>query len=512
MTVRVVTAADAAAADAAATSGGVPSRALMRVAASNAATVICERFADRIRGGVLVAVGPGNNGGDGWALARSLAVAGVPVRVLVAAEPRTPDARAEQALAQPAVTLVRDAAEDERCAEALVVDALLGTGSRGAPEGDVRVAVATVNRMRAGGAAVVSLDVPSGLDATSGSCAECVRADLTIAFGTLKRGHLISPEPRGDIVVVDIGLDTDSDVLARSPALLDAAMFARIVPPIAADANKGARKHLAVVAGGEYMAGAASLAADAALRSGIGLVKLVTHRANIPAVQARLPAALTAPFPASDDEMRAVVAGWADAVLIGPGLGRSDAAVRLVHDVLRVWHGPTLLDADALNAFEGDAASLAAALEARTAVITPHPLEFSRLVGVPVSEVVCARFDIGAGLAGRLGATVLLKGAPTVISAPDGARRVSAAGTAALATGGTGDALGGTVATLLAQGAAPADAAAAGAWVHGRAAELANGVRGVTVEDVLVNLRAAWSERTPRLRYPVLAILPATRS
>lgn len=511
MTVRVVTAADAAAADAAAISEGVPPRALMRVAASNAATVICERFADRMGAGVLVATGAGNNGGDGWALARCLAAAGVPVRVLSAAEPRTPDSRAERALAQPLVTLVRDAADECR-AETLVVDALLGTGAHGAPDGDLRAVIARVNSMRAAGATVVALDAPTGLDATSGACANCVHADLTITFGTLKRGLVISRELCGEIVVVDIGLHLNADVLTRSPALVDADMVARIVPPIAADANKGTRKHLAIIAGGEHVAGAAILAADAALRSGAGLVKVITHPANITAVQARLPAALAAPLPATDDDVRAAVVGWADAVLIGPGLGRSRGAVQLVRDVLRMWRGPILLDADALNAFEADVARLASALDGRSAVITPHPLELSRLVGVPLSEVLAGRFDIGGTLAARLGATVLLKGTPTVITAPDGTRLVSAAGTAALATGGTGDALGGSIATFLAQGAAPADAAAAGAWVHGRAAELAHGVRGVTVEHVLGNLSAAWRVRTPASRYPALATLPAVRS
>jgi NAD(P)H-hydrate epimerase len=283
-------------------------------------------------------------------------------------------------------------------------------------------------------------------------------------------------------------------------------MFVRCnVPAIAADSNKGSRRSVAIVAGAEFMGGAAILAAIGALRSGAGLVKVITAPQNIVAVHARIPEALTAPL---SDAQRAVD-DWADVLLIGPGLGRSIEARSTIKGLLTRWRGPVVVDADALNAFDGRLDALGDLLRGRPAVVTPHPGEMSRLMGCDVAEVLANRFDIGLELARRIDAAVLLKGTPTVVSAPDGRRFVSATGTAALATGGSGDALGGIVATLLAQGCDPAVAAACAAWIHGRAAELTPGVRGNRLSEVLDRLQDAWTTDMAAPAYPVLACLPA---
>jgi NAD(P)H-hydrate epimerase len=283
------------------------------------------------------------------------------------------------------------------------------------------------------------------------------------------------------------------------------------VPPIAANAHKGIRRRIAIVGGTQGMAGASILAARAALRSGVGMARLVVHAASVAAVQSSVPAALTRAWPESDDEIQDAICDWAHAVVVGPGLGRATDTRARVERLLRAWSGPVVLDADALTIFEGDAPSLGALLNGRKAVVTPHVVEFSRLSGLPTEDVLRAPFDAGRELATTLGCVVLLKGVPTVLTAPDGRSLVSAAGTPALATGGSGDVLAGIAGTLLAQIDDPLDAAACSAWIHGRAAELAGtrGARGTTIDDVVDALATVWNEPLSRPRPPILADLPA---
>jgi NAD(P)H-hydrate epimerase len=258
------------------------------------------------------------------------------------------------------------------------------------------------------------------------------------------------------------------------------------------------------------MAGAVILAARAALRGGAGLVKCVVAPESRRAVQEAEPAAITAAWPDDDASMRETVGEWADAVLVGPGLGRVDARF-LVERLLQEYSGPVVLDADALNAFTADAAGLAPLLEGREALLTPHPAEFARLSGIDVGAVLDARFTAPARLAATTRASVLLKGVPTIVSSPVGATVVVAEGTPLLATGGSGDLLGGIAATLLAHTGDAALAGALAAYAHGKAAWLvsARDVRGYTLEDLLLALPVVWSLPAPAPRPPVLAELPA---
>ncbi len=499
MSVHVVTADESAALDAAAIAGGIPSRALMRAAAFNAASVTAEFCGQRLAGGVTVFCGSGNNGGDGWALAGALLRSGVPVRVREVSEARTEDARAERA------SLVHIIASDP-VTSAVVIDAIVGTGARGKLHGDSVMAAREIAAARKRGAIVVSLDLPSGVDATDGATDAatdgCVSADLTISFGTMKRGAVMSRGACGEIVVVDIGLDAASD---GPPELVDARFVRRHIPPIAADAHKGTRKSVAIIAGAENMGGAAILAATAALRSGVGLVQVVTAPANVSAMHTQVPEALVAPL----DKAYSTIENWADAVLIGPGLGTDAKTSDFIRELVGRWRGPIVLDAGAISAFDGDTEALARSLRGRPAIITPHPGELARLIGCDIDDVLRRRFDIGSELAKQIGAVVLLKGTPTVAFDPDGARLVSAAGTPVLATGGSGDALSGIVATLLAQDCRPLVAAVCAAWVHGRAGELTHGIRGHRLSDVLEHLPEAWRADLTEPAYPVLARLPA---
>jgi ADP-dependent NAD(P)H-hydrate dehydratase / NAD(P)H-hydrate epimerase len=257
------------------------------------------------------------------------------------------------------------------------------------------------------------------------------------------------------------------------------------------------------------MPGAPVLATRAALRSGIGMVRVLVSSENVSAVLAAVPSALISEWPSTADQIQSGISRWADAAVIGPGLGKSAQTRELVERLLRDAQLPSLLDADALNVFEGDAKSLASLLAGRTALITPHVAEFARLAGVNVNTVIANRFDIGLDLARQLDAVVLLKGAPTVIFTPGGDRFVVARGTAALGTGGSGDLLDGIAGTILAQTQDAAAAACCGAWVHGRAAEFCEYVRGTTLEDVLYAVPRAWNELEHSPEPPVLAELPA---
>ena len=502
--VRVTTAAEAAALDARAIGAGAPSRALMRRAGEAAAAEIARVYPDAMGAPVTVYAGPGNNGGDGWVVARALAERGVRVFVCEAGEPRSEESRAERAEATPLVS--RGASADSR----IVVDALLGIGSTGAPHGQIAECIARIATAREGGAAVVAIDAPSGLDADTGDSRGAVRADLTLTFGTLKRGLAIARGVTGRIVVLDIGLG-DAAPGDASPMLVDSRWARAHVPPISAEAHKGTRKKLIVIGGQVGMAGAPMLAARAAMRSGIGMVRLVVCRENIPVVQGAVPEAPAHAWPESDDEVQSTITSWADAVVIGPGLGASFGSRALVDRVLHGFPGPVVLDADALNVFANESEQLGALIGIRAALLTPHPAECARLLGVHINDVLERRFEIGAELAARTRASVLLKGVPTVVSSPTGDRLVSCAGTPVLAAAGSGDLLSGIAGTLLGQIGDALTAGACAAWVHGRAAEIAGRgyVRGVTFANFDFALRRVWNEPLRELEPPALAELPA---
>ncbi|HET7622417.1 MAG TPA: NAD(P)H-hydrate dehydratase [Gemmatimonadaceae bacterium] len=541
--VRVTTGHEAADLDARTIAAGVPSRALMQRAGAAAAGEVAKLLPDLATGAVVVYAGSGNNGGDGWVVARALASSGVAVDVVALGESRTDDARAERELAEaePLVRVIsredheRDSAHG---APALIVDALLGTGTRGAPREPVASAIAQIACARSGGAVVVSLDIPSGVDADTGAAEGAVLADVTLTFGTVKRGLLVARGATGRIVALDIGLTGAAEYEAqtavptdpvRYPLLVDGRWVRSVVPPFAAASHKGLRKKLVIVGGQLGMAGAPVLAARAAMRSGIGMVRLVVAPESLPVVQGSEPHALARAWPEDDEAgWDEVVGGWADVVLVGPGLGASDRTRAMVERLLHAWRGPVVLDADALNVFAGEAESLGKLLAGRAALLTPHAMEFARLSGLELANVLERRFDIGAGIARATGAAVLLKGVPTIVTAPDGSRLVSASGTPVLAAAGSGDLLGGIAATLLAQTGDAQRSGAAAAWVHGRAAEIAefgrrrggerqgkwrahshSSARGVTLADVEAAIARVWADDSRPPGFPVLAELPA---
>jgi hydroxyethylthiazole kinase-like uncharacterized protein yjeF len=490
----------------------------MQRAGTAAAEEIARRHGDRLRDGAVVFAGPGNNGGDGWVVAGVLARSGIDVTVVEPVKAKSPDAVAEKGAAADVVRSVKEILFPAESGGArVVIDALLGTGAEGEPRGKIASAIATINELHSNGAQVAALDLPSGLDATTGRNSVCVIADGTFSFGGVKRGSLLARDCCGQIVVLDIGLDEASPARqwnavgtpAELPWLVDGEWVRAQIPAIRYDAHKGTRKHLAIIGGGKGMPGAVVLATRAALRSGIGLVRTLVAPENVGEILAAAPSALIAPWPGKTAEISSQISRWADAIVIGPGLGNSAQTRRLVEDILADSRLPVLLDADALNVFDGDVATLGRMLQGRPALITPHVAEFARLANLDVKYVLDNRFDVGAKVARDLGATVLLKGSPTVIFAPAGERYVVARGTAALGTGGSGDILAGIAGTMLAQALDPSTSASCAAWVHGRAAEFCEYVRGTTLDDVLYALPRAWNESDPPVNPPVLAELPA---
>ena len=535
---RVTTAAEAAACDHAAVQAGTPSFELMLQAGTAAAAVVLRECADHLSHGVALFAGAGNNGGDAYVMAAQLARAGIAVRLQASAPPRTTDAQRAAALAAP--YLVHGAPTGN---ERLVVDGLLGTGHRGALREEIRANCACLALARDRGAVVVALDLPSGLEASSGEVAEgSVPAGLTLAFGTVKRAHLLRRDHVGQLLLLDIGLrlfgdvpgDADDEAWRWAHDLALGAMRESMAPADAWQAHKGTRGRVGLAGGDRGMAGAIVLAARAALRSGAGLVHAIVDEASVSAVQSLVPQALAHRWPAPDESGHTDVRADAqsdvradaryDALAIGPGLGRGRGSATVMQRLLDLHRGtPLVLDAGALRLAADSAAALgtdpASVLhhwtrEATHVVCTPHPGEFARLLGTSLPDSWEERAALLAHFAMRAGCTVLLKGAPTLVATPDGQPLwVVPHGTPMLATGGSGDCLTGIIATLLAQGCGARDAAVLGATVHGRAAErltLARGTtRGSTLDEVLGELAAVWHEiDRPRAHAPgVLAEL-----
>ena len=482
----------------------VPSRVLMETAGRAVAHVLIAEFPvvqEKTGGGVLIAAGAGNNGGDGWVLARALHAAGVSVWV-AAADPKTDDAIDNRALAR--VDGVRELGRDEAWPQAAVaVDALLGTGAAGPAKGDVR---ALGERLATYGAPILAVDGPTGLDLTSGEAHGPVRAQLTVTFGGPRRGHLLAREWCGKVVVVDIGFPPPEPAW---PVLVTDAWAAARLPRLQATMHKGDRGRVCVVGGAVGMTGAALHAARAALAAGAGLVKLVAAKETIAAARASLPDVLTVES-ALGPELEPAAAEaleWADAVVLGPGLGRETARDAFVALVLGRRAVPTVVDADALHFLHQP--------PNRPVVCTPHVGEFRALAGDALAdEAANDRWSAAAKAAARLKATVLLKGVPTVVADLRGPIHVVASGNPGLATGGSGDLLAGFVGAFLARGIAPAEAAALGADALGRAADIgarqwtARSLRPADVLAALPDVWRAWRDVRPALP-PVLAVLEA---
>lgn len=444
-------------ADEAAVAGGTPGIALMENAGWAATRAIRRRFAPCR---TLVLCGPGNNGGDGYVVARRLAEAGWPVVVAASAPPRpgTDAALAAARFCGPHVACSPAIAGRA----ALVVDALFGAGLARPLDG---LAVDVLRAARR----LVAIDVPSGLDGATGiPLGFAPQAALTVTFFRRKPGHLLLPGRllSGELVLADIGIPESmlggvhSRTFANGPALW------RLPSPDAAS-HKYSRGHLTIL-GGEAMTGAARLAAAAARRAGAGMVTIAAP-ANVANVyRAGDPGIIVTEAPLADLLADSRRQAW----ICGPGLGQTRARTLLPE--LLAARRAVVVDADALTAFAGEPDRLRDA-----AILTPHVGEFSRLFGPLATDRLAATREA----ARRTGAVVVLKGADSIIAAPDGWAAINDNAPPTLATAGTGDVLAGIIGGLLAQGLAPVDAAAAGVFLHGAAAHCAG--PGLIAEDLV---------------------------
>lgn len=507
---RLLTADEMRAVDAEAVALGVPVDALMERAGAALALAAAARLGPN--GKAVVLCGPGNNGGDGFVAARHLAALGRPTWVqLVGASAdglRGAPAHMWAALEGTGARRGSSAPSWRMGRGDVICDALFGTGLSRAPGSGYAEAIARIRRWRGLGATVVSADLPSGLSSDTGQPFEPhVEADVTVAFAFAKVGQAVEPGAGlcGELRVVDIGMPADAGRVLRAPAtwLLEAGDARALVPPRPRQGHKGTFGHVLVVAGSAGKSGAAALSGLGALRGGAGLVTVATRPAVLDAVLAHAPELMGAPLegagPLGPDDwpgLARAVAGK-DALVLGPGLGVGDGTGALLARWLDEGAVPTVLDADGLNALAGDPSALGRRRGAPALVLTPHPGEMARLCGLSTAAVQERRLGVARDAAARFGAVVVLKGARTVVAAPDGELIVNPTGNAGMATAGTGDVLAGLLGALLGQGLAPAQAASLGVYVHGAAGDrlrLERGQLGLIASDLLAGLGRVWAE------------------
>ncbi len=489
---------------------GIPGVVLMENAGRICSDLFANEFADYFPGPVLVLAGRGNNGGDGYVMARILSERGWQVTTLVlgSEDAISGDARVMLNIIQKlglSISFVEDIPTLKNrfsdAAPALIIDAIFGTGLNSDVRGLQAEAISFINESAA---AVLAVDIPSGVDGSTGRvCGLAVKSDLTVTFDHAKIGHGSQPGAiyAGKLKVVDIGIPlTGRKNFSSNVHLLDELEVQALLPERSAMGHKGNFGHLLVVAGSPGKTGAAALAGNAAVRSGCGLVTVATPAAVHDIIEVKLTEAMSCPL-ADQDGLLSLQAQLPieqllverQALAIGPGLGQSADLVELLKLLVTSAAVPMVVDADGLNLLAGQLDCLQGR-GAQPLIMTPHPGEMSRLTGLTVNEIEANRFEIAQNFAVKHGVVLLLKGARTIIAAPDGRVNINSTGNDGLASGGSGDVLTGLIGGLLAQGIDGFSAATLGAWLHGRAAELVAdlyGTAGMAASDLLPQLPLA---------------------
>lgn len=520
---------------------GVPSLTLMENAGRGVVEFLERRFAPLEGQKILILCGRGNNGGDGFVVARLLRDKGLEPRVLLLADPAKLRGDAavnyERLSKSRAPEMVPDAAAWHQVKEGLrdstlLIDGMLGTGLT-KPLGGFLLEVVQDIPAAFPQARIVAVDLPTGVLADTGDLiGESVDADASVTFTAPKVAHLFPPACRraGEWVVKPIG--TPPEALETNPDLFLNALqpgdLEWLVRPRELESHKGTYGHVLVLGGSVGKTGAAAMAAKAALRTGAGLVTVATAKSALPVIAAYSMEVMTEPLPETDAgtiSLRAFDGGLLDKLVegktvlaVGPGLGRHPETLELVRKVVNQYDLPVVLDADGLNAFAGCVGTLRAGRRVR--VLTPHPGEMARLAERKTSEVVSDRLALAREFATTHGVHLVLKGFRTLTASPDGQVWVNPTGNPGMATGGSGDVLTGVAAGLLAQYPArsAAEVAAAAVYLHGLAGDLAAGELGeasVVAGDILDCLPEAYQElasnNTEDSPWDSLARFPANR-
>ena len=497
---------------------GVPSLVLMENAGRQVVAAMEAAFEDLPSRHVAILCGRGNNGGDGFVVARTLAQRDVECSVFLLGEVSAVrgDARVNlEILGRLGITVVEvtDAQTwelhySEISRSDLIVDALFGTGLKTALSGLYETVVADVN---AAPIPVVAIDLPSGLSAdTHQVIGQAIDATLTVTMAAPKLPLVLPPAEShaGDLVIADIGIPAQVIDELEGPwlSILTRERVRELVQGRAPDAHKGDFGRVLIVAGSVGKTGAAHLAALGALKSGAGLVTVATPRSALPIIAAMAPEYMTEPLdetPAGTVDFAAlerVLELKADVIAVGPGLGNAPGTVAFVHGLVERAGVPLVLDADALNAFAEDPDRLVGR-DGADVVITPHPGEMARLVGVSVDDVQADRVESARAFAETHRMHVVLKGHRTVIATPEGKAFVNLTGNPGMATGGTGDVLTGMMAAWFGQLLDAEAAAKVAVYVHGLAGDLAEADEGeiaITASDLAGHLGDAVLELTAR--------------
>jgi NAD(P)H-hydrate epimerase len=501
---------------------GIPSIVLMENAGRQVVAAVESLHDDLAERRVAVIAGKGNNGGDGFVVARTLHQRGVDTTVFLVgrvAEVKG-DARINlDILGRLGVSVVEVADEgawelhfSEISQHDLIIDALFGTGLKTALSGLYETAVADMN---GSGIPIVSIDLPSGMSAdTPDLIGDCVDASVTVTLGAPKLPLILPPaeQKSGEVVIADIGIPMGVIEQLEGPhiELVTREQLRPLLAPRAPDSHKGDFGRVVIVAGSVGKTGAASLAAQGALRSGAGLVTVACPRSCQPVVAAHGLEYMTEPLeetPGGTVHFAAaetVLGIDADVLVAGPGLGRGEGVATFVRELVEKSEAPLVLDADALNAFADEPSALVGR-EGRDIVITPHPGEMARLAGCTAEDVQADRLGIAGDFARRHRVYVVLKGYRTLIATPGGQVFVNPTGSPGMATGGTGDVLAGMLGAWLAQLLDAEAACRLAVYLHGAAGELADADTGevsMTAGDLAEHIGDAVLELSARRRVP----------
>jgi NAD(P)H-hydrate epimerase len=484
---------------------GIPGGVLMENAGRGATEVMYRYFPELGAKRVAILAGGGNNGGDGFVIARHLWQQRVEAKVYCLKKRGSyrGDAKINLAIIQQlglSIEEITDSKGIDKLGkklgdEDLLVDAILGTGLNAPVQGFYREVIDLVNQLDK---PVFAVDLPSGLDANSGlPLGTCIKAEVTATFGLPKVGQLVTPGCTfvGHLEVVDIGIPREvTETPEPTRIWLEASDLAHLVRPRSIANHKGSFGHVLVVAGSVGKTGAGAMAGLGAARAGAGLVTLAVPTSLHGLMEIKLTEVMTEPLPETADQTVAAAAlprlqtllEGKQALALGPGLSTQEETIQVVVELIRSSPCPLVLDADAVNGLAGH---LEVLKEARAPVIlTPHPGEMARLVDLSAAEIQNQRVAMAQSLSKEYGVTMLLKGARSLICSPEGRLAINSSGNPGLASGGTGDVLTGLIAGFLAQGLSPFDATCLGTFCHGKAAdrlEARFGDRGMLATDLL---------------------------